>query len=561
MGIFYLMGSLYIIGQNIESISTIFSMILKFAFEPLPAIIGSSIGFWQTSIMIGIKRGLFSNEAGLGSAPIAAAAAKTTHPSQQGLVSMLGPFIDTIIICTLTAFVILIGIEENPSAILSKAVTSKSLPIAKEMTSTLPSILTEFPSVWSGIINHWGTQAENIQDVLVSSVFHHYLGGFGKTIVTWGIIFFSISTIIGWFYYSDRALIYLGLQKYSLYYRILWISLTFMGAYTSEISLIWLFSDIANGFMALPNLVAISLLSYVVVKETKDFLYQHHRRFDLFSQFYLIFLYIIPKNLISRLFGYFARFKFPKFLMLPILKVFSKTYSIKLEEAELSLKQYSSLNAFFIRNLKKGIRKIDHRQQVIVSPVDGRILNFGKISKGTMIQVKGIHLEVKKILSNHKLHAKFKEGIWMTIYLAPVDYHKIHSPVTGDIIAHSYSPGRLLPVNEFAVNLITNLFSKNERLTTYIQTEFGLIALTKIAATNVGNIKLAYNATVNTNNWVRSAKEHKYETALPIKKGEELARFEMGSTIILFIEAGQAKWHDLKEKQIVQLGQSIGTFL
>ncbi len=564
MGIFYFVASLYIIIQNHESIAQIFSIIFKFAFEPLPALTGSAVGFWQASIMVGIRRGLFSNEAGLGSAPMAAASARTADPGKQGLVSMVGPFLDTIIICTLTAFVILIGIQENANSILSEAVTSK-LPATKEMQSLFSHAFTNISGdsslVWSQIINQWGVQAEKIQDVLVSSVFFHYLGTLGRNIVTWGILLFSISTIIGWFHYTDRALVYLGLQKYSFYYRIIWVSLTFIGGYTSDIHLIWVFSDIANGFMALPNLLALLLLSPIVVKETKSFLSQYSHRFDLFANIYLLYLRALPKHWISRFFGYFACFEFPKFLMSPILKIFSRAYQIKLDEAEFQLREYPSLNQFFIRNLKKGMRKIHQGERVIVSPVDGRILNFGEILQGAMIQVKGIPLNLRDILSNHTLYPKFRQGIWMTIYLAPHDYHKIHSPVEGDIIGHSYSPGRLLPVNDFAVNAVKNLFSKNERLTTYIKTEHGLVALTKVGATNVGKIKLVYDDSVSTNSWFRSPSELNYGKVLAIKKGEELARFEMGSTVILFFETNRAQFDKLREKQIVKLGQKIGSFI
>ena len=247
--------------------------------------------------------------------------------------------------------------------------------------------------------------------------------------------------------------------------------------------------------------------------------------------------------------------------MLIILKAFSRMYGIEPNEMELPLKRYTSLNSFFIRNLKTGSRTIDAKKKAIVSPVDGKVLSFGLLSAGDMIQSKGIPLKLREILNHHTLYPKFKKGIWMTIYLAPQNYHRVHSPVTGSVIARSYSPGRLLPVNELAVNLVRDLFSKNERLTSYMKTEFGYVALTKVGATNVGKIKLSYDTSANTNGWFRSPQNHEYEIPVPIKKGEELARFEMGSTVILFVENDRAKWLNLKEKQNVQLGQSIGLFL
>ena len=229
MSFFYLTGCLYIILTNAHLLPDIIGMIFRYAFEPLPALTGSAIGFWQLSIMTGVRRGLFSNEAGMGSASIAAASAKTSTPAQQGLVSMLGPFLDTIFVCSLTAAVVMIGLENNTWDILAKASGSKGISIANELKPHLNAISHESATVWSGMVNLWGQNAIKIQDVLVSSVFYSYLGNTGKYIVTLSVFFFSISTIIGWFYYSDRALIYLGLEKYSLVYRGLWVLCTFLG--------------------------------------------------------------------------------------------------------------------------------------------------------------------------------------------------------------------------------------------------------------------------------------------------------------------------------------------
>ena len=278
------------------------------------------------------------------------------------------------------------------------------------------------------------------------------------------------------------------------------------GAYTVNISFVWEFSDIANGFMVFPNLIALVLLSPVIHRETKKFLEKHKYRFDLFTRLYIALLRMMPKHTLSRFFGYFARWKPNSGIRMMILKTFTKMYGINLKEAEKPLEEYHSLNSFFIRSLKEKVRPIASGEKTIVSPVDGRILNFGDILEGEFIQVKGIHLKIEEILDQNRFYKKFINGIWMTIYLAPKDYHKIHSPVSGQIISNAYSPGRLLPVNDLAVSTIEKLFSKNERVTTYIDTPYGLTALTKVGATNVGRIKLNYDSSLETNAWLRRKK-------------------------------------------------------
>ena len=276
MALFYMLGCGLIIFLNIGSVPYAFSLIFKYAFEPIPAITGIGIGFLQTSITVGVQRGLFSNEAGLGSAPIADASAKTNYPVKQGLVSMLGPFIDTLIICTLTSLVILIGLENKGVEVIGKAISAKSVELSSKLTFQ-PQVLTkEHYSIWSMIVNNLGANASYLKDVLVSSIFRVYLSQTGSLIITIGLLFFSISTIIGWFYYSDRALVYLGFSRYSMLHKIFWIFFTFWGAYGADIRFIWTFSEIANGLMAFPNLLALLFLSPVVKTATRTF-------FDKFS--------------------------------------------------------------------------------------------------------------------------------------------------------------------------------------------------------------------------------------------------------------------------------------
>ncbi len=222
MATFYMAGGLFIIFMNLDKIPGVFSLILGDAFTG-KAVAGGALG---TVIRFGVARGVFSNEAGLGSAPIAAAAAKTDMPGRQALVSMLGTFIDTIIVCSVTGIVVVMS------------------------------------GAWQdGDLNG---------AALTSNAFNGFLPGMGKYIVAIGLIFFAYSTILGWCYYGEKYFEYLVGVKAVIGYRIVYTLAVFVGA-VSSLSLVWNLADIFNGLMAVPNLIALVALSGVVLEETKAF--------------------------------------------------------------------------------------------------------------------------------------------------------------------------------------------------------------------------------------------------------------------------------------------------
>ncbi|MDM1247039.1 MULTISPECIES: sodium:alanine symporter family protein [unclassified Acinetobacter] len=226
MAIGYVLGGLVIILSNLDLVMPALSLIFRDAFTG-EAVAGGAIG---AVIRYGVARGVFSNEAGMGSAPIAAAAAKTDHPVRQGLVSMTGTFIDTIIVCSITGIVLVMGY------------------------------------IMAG--NSFGAETGA---VLTTQIFDRLLPGVGGWIVTFGIIFFAYSTILGWCYYGEKCATYLLGEKFVLIYRIIYIISVFVGT-VATLDLVWLFADTFNGLMAVPNLIALLLLSGVIAKETKDFI-------------------------------------------------------------------------------------------------------------------------------------------------------------------------------------------------------------------------------------------------------------------------------------------------
>lgn len=228
MAIAYVLAALFILAINFDKIPATITLIVEAAFNPQAAL-GGAVGFTVLkAIQSGVARGIFSNEAGLGSAPIAAAAAHTKEPVRQGLISMTGVFLDTIIVCSMTGLVIV-------------------------MTG-----------VWTGPVAGAGLTNLAFAEGLGSSI--------GAVIVTVSLIFFAYTTILGWCYYGERCFVYLtkGRTKWIKIYRTAFIGFIAMAPFI-HLNTIWMIADIVNGLMAFPNLVALVALRHVVIEETKSY--------------------------------------------------------------------------------------------------------------------------------------------------------------------------------------------------------------------------------------------------------------------------------------------------
>ena len=235
MAIIYVVFVIILVICNITEVPAAIVTIVKAAFNPR-AVTGGVVGSMIVAMQKGVARGIFSNEAGLGSAPIAAAAAQTKEPVRQGLVSMTGTFIDTIVICTLTGLsIVLTGawqVEGLEGVQVTAYAFQNGLPFPAEVSSFILMLC---------------------------------------------LVFFAFTTILGWDYYSERCLEYLsgGNMKHVKVYRWIYILAVFIGPYMT-VSAVWTIADIFNGLMAIPNMIALFVLSGVVVKETKDFFRRHN---------------------------------------------------------------------------------------------------------------------------------------------------------------------------------------------------------------------------------------------------------------------------------------------
>lgn len=243
----------------------------------------------------------------------------------------------------------------------------------------------------------------------------------------------------------------------------------------------------------------------------------------------------IPKRLLSRCTGVLMRLPIPGFLAGPIVRMFASFFGISLAEAERDPSTYRSLDDFFTRKLKLGLR---HVAGEVVHPVDGRLTEQGKVAAGMLLQAKGWDYSLAEFLGDEALARAYEGGSYYTYYLCPADYHRVHAPTSGDLISARHIPGLLWPVNEWSVHNIRRLFNLNERVVLNFTTPRGRWSLVLVGATNVGHITISVDPSITTNRWMWHAPtDRQYSPPLPVKTGDELGMFHLGSTVICVFDA------------------------
>ena len=267
-------------------------------------------------------------------------------------------------------------------------------------------------------------------------------------------------------------------------------------------------------------------------------------------------LKVLPKNQISWTFGQLASIKFPKVINQFLVKKFAELYNINLGELEHPITYYKSLNHFFTRKLRKNARVIEKGENIVVSPSDGEVSQFGDIDNGKLLQVKGKFFDVKSFLRDEEKAKIFKNGKYLTIYLSPQDYHRVHTPFKGTLKSYNYIKGKLFPVNKLSTGNISELFSTNERVVFYFDDKnLGKYALVMVGATNVGSISLSFDD-FKTNKLIQKPKKVEV-TDLKFKKSEELGIFNLGSTVVMLFESDKIDFLDIKLGKKIKLGKTI----
>lgn len=243
-------------------------------------------------------------------------------------------------------------------------------------------------------------------------------------------------------------------------------------------------------------------------------------------------LYWVPKNLISFVAGKAMHIQFPPWLSHRLISLFAKIYHINLDETEKPIAAYKSIGDFFTRRLNEGVRPLG--DALYVHPADSTITARGVIKQNQLIQAKGKVYSLKNFLGVSSVEP-WDNGFYITYYLCPTDYHRVHSPIEGWVKEIRYIPGQLWPVNDWSVTNIDELFLKNERVVVEIESSKGPLAVVFVGATNVGSIRLSIEASLRTNHThKRLPQTWSYpEKSLPIQKGQEIGMFCMGSTVII----------------------------
>lgn len=252
--------------------------------------------------------------------------------------------------------------------------------------------------------------------------------------------------------------------------------------------------------------------------------------------------YLLPHHLISRIVYYFTHLE-GGWVKAAILK-FSDIFSVNLAEAKVQdVTEFKTFNAFFTRELKDGVRPIAEGDHILCCPVDGTISQTGLIKEGRIFQAKGHDYTVLELLGgDSSLEQLFSGGLFNTIYLSPKDYHRIHMPCDGKLSHQIHIPGCLFSVAPFTANVIPRLFARNERVATIFDTPHGPMAMVLVGAINVAAIETVWDGLITPPKGKSIATKTYAEGKVSLNKGDELGRFNMGSTVVWLMNHKTAKW-------------------
>jgi phosphatidylserine decarboxylase len=268
----------------------------------------------------------------------------------------------------------------------------------------------------------------------------------------------------------------------------------------------------------------------------------------------------LPQGALSRVTGRLADLALPRPFRSPAWRAFAAVTGADPAEAERPLSEYRTFDAFFTRRLKAGTRVWPADARTIGSPVDGVITQFGTVHDGVLLQAKGRPYSASGLLDDTDQAARFDGGAFLTLYLAPRDYHRIHAPVAGILSKFRHVPGALLPVNEHAIRHVAGLFPRNERVALHIDGTAGTTAVVAIGAFNVGRIEVVSETGWRTNRRGAAPREFRYDPPHPIERGDEIMIFHLGSTVVLLFEPSRIRLDaGLRTGATVRLGQAIGS--
>jgi phosphatidylserine decarboxylase len=281
------------------------------------------------------------------------------------------------------------------------------------------------------------------------------------------------------------------------------------------------------------------------------------QRQGISSRLRLAAQYLLPHHLLTGLVRAAAHWQWRPWAQ-GLIRWFVRTYRVDMSEAVTSEpSHYPDFNAFFTRALRPGAREWHKDQDAICSPVDGIVSRTGHLEDGRVIQAKGMDYGLSELMGDEALAGRFRDGAYATLYLSPSHYHRVHVPLDAKLRSTRYIPGRLYSVAPFTVQGVPRLFCRNERLVCVFDTPLGAMAQILVGAMLVAGIETVWHGRYG------HPRREQYETFEPeqvvLARGEEMGRFNMGSTVILAFERERVVWRDgLVPGDPVYLGQRLG---
>ncbi|MFZ5479743.1 MAG: archaetidylserine decarboxylase [Myxococcota bacterium] len=266
-------------------------------------------------------------------------------------------------------------------------------------------------------------------------------------------------------------------------------------------------------------------------------------------------LSVIPKNRVTRWMGSLARTRFPRAIHRAFIRWYCKKYGVDLAECDADLDRFAHFTEFFTRPLLPGLRPIDPDPRAVVSPCDGKVYAVGDVEDGRIFQSERFKYAASELLGGD---TRYDDGQYAVLYLSPRDYHRVHTPREGRVVRYTYRPGRLWPVFPAATQSVEALFAVNERLTTWLETDLGEVAVVMVGAFGVGRIRVVYDDVVS--NQGLPATDRALPSPLELGRSAELGRFEMGSTVILLFRKSSVRWR-IRAGDPVRVGQAIADAL
>lgn len=283
------------------------------------------------------------------------------------------------------------------------------------------------------------------------------------------------------------------------------------------------------------------------------------------NRLFIAFQYITPQHALSRFAGLLAETENP-LIKNYFINTFAKAYGVNMDEALVTeLESYKHFNDFFTRQLKPDARPIDSTTNSLASPADGVISQLGEINKQRILQAKGHDYQVNDLLGGDQtLSESFINGSFATVYLSPKDYHRVHMPIDGTLKQMIYVPGDLFSVNTTTSENVPKLFARNERVICIFDTQQGPMAMILVGAMIVASIETVWAGEVAPVK--RKLAVTHYDPAhinnIHLRKGEEMGRFKLGSTVILLFGENKVTWDSaLQEGTPLKMGEIIGVGL